>query len=175
MRPCYLHVGASLSGGSREPGLRTERREECLRKQLDLWEVRFHFPGPLLSWSVGALEKGLLQVRLLFALCLVLKRSALSAPAGLGCVSVSMCVSIYVCICVHPCVYLCTCLWSVSVCVSVCIRVCVLLYLCIVSVCPCIRVCVGATSPPTPTLLGELCPEQGAQLWLPEEGKGGKR
>lgn len=86
----------------------------------------------------------------------------------------SMCVSIYVCICVHLCVYLCTCLWSVSVCVSVCIRVCVLLYLCIVSVCPCIRVCVGATSPPTPTLLGELCPEQGAYYGSQRRGREGR-
>lgn len=75
-----------------------------LRKQLDLWEVHFYFPGPhLLSWSVGALEKGLLQVRLLFAFCLVPEEISPAKPSR-G----------WVCVCVYVCVYLCLC---VSVCV----------------------------------------------------------
>lgn len=90
-----------------------------------------------------------------------LKRPALPGPAGVGCVSVSKCVSIYVC--VYLCVSTCVSVYMsvVCICACVCIRVCVPLYLCIfVSMCPCICVCVGASSPPTPTLLGELRPKQ---------------
>ena len=108
-----------------------------MRKQLDLWEVRFHFPGPLLlSWSVGALEKGLLQVRLLFALCLVPEEICPVRPSRA-----------WVCVCVYVCVYLCLYLCApmcISVYVSVvCICVCVCLYTCLCPSVPVYRVCVS--------------------------------
>lgn len=89
--------------------------------------------------------------------------------------SVSMCVSL--CVCVYLCTSTCTsvCVSVVCICACVCLYTC--LYLCIVeSVCPCISVCVGASSPPTPILLGELCPEQGACYGSQRrrrEGRGG--
>lgn len=118
-----------------------------MRKQLDLWEVRFHFPGPLLlSWSVGALEKGLLQVRLLFALCLVSEEICPVRPSRA-----------WVCVCVYVWVYLCLYLCA-STCISVyvsvvCICACVCLYTCLcpsvpVSLCLCVHVSVSVLGPP---------------------------
>ena len=93
-----------------------------MRKQLDLWEVRFHFPGPLLlSWSVGALEKGLLQVRLLFALCLVSEEICPVRPSRA-----------WVCVCVYVWVYLC-----LYLCASTCISV----YVSVVCICACVCLC----------------------------------
>ena len=81
--------------------------------------MRFHFPGPhLLSWSVGALEKGLLQVRLLFALCLVPEEIFPARPSRS-----------WVCVCVYVCVSLCLCV-SVYIYMYICVRVCGL-YLCV--------------------------------------------
>lgn len=87
--------------------------------------------------------------------------------------SVSMCVSIYVC--VYLCASRCISVYVSVVCICACVCLYTCLYLCIVeSVCPCICVCVGASSPPTPTLLGELCPEQGACYGSQRRGREGR-